>query len=121
MPSRHRILIDSDAGPAGGPADCSVTKRGVPRVDPVPSSLMKALLVFVALAMVTSSADAAQPRKRRPLAAPPSVAAYPLQRGANLFPPGPVMYGNQYLGNDPDPFIRLQIMRDLGAHFGGAD
>jgi hypothetical protein len=45
----------------------------------------------------------------------------PLQRGANLFPPGPVYYGNQYLGNDPDPRVRLQLLRDLGAHFGGAD
>lgn len=24
-----------------------------------------------------------------------------------------------YLGNDPDPFIRLTIQRDLGAKYGG--
>ena len=24
-----------------------------------------------------------------------------------------------YLGDDPDPFIRSQILRDLGAHYGG--
>ncbi len=26
---------------------------------------------------------------------------------------------NDYLGNDPDPFIRLMIQRDLGARYGG--
>jgi hypothetical protein len=73
-------------------------------------------------ALLTASADAAQARKlRRQVVTPPSVRVTPLQRGANLFPPGPVYYGNQYLGNDPDPRIRLQLQRDLGAHFGGAD
>jgi hypothetical protein len=48
------------------------------------------------------------------------VTVHPLYRGANLFPPGPIYYANEYLGDDPDPFIRLQIWRDLGAHFGGA-
>jgi len=43
-------------------------------------------------------------------------------RGVNLFRPGPIIYGNnEYLGDDPDPFIRSQIQRDLGAHFGGHD
>jgi hypothetical protein len=40
-------------------------------------------------------------------------------RGTNLFPAGPVYFANDYLGTDPDPFIRLQIQRDLGAHYGG--
>ena len=39
-------------------------------------------------------------------------------RGGNLFACGPVYQGNDYLGDDPDPFIRLQLMRDLGAHYG---
>jgi hypothetical protein len=39
--------------------------------------------------------------------------------GANLFPVGPVYHANDYLGDDPDPFIRLMIQRDLGAHYGG--
>ena len=74
------------------------------------------------LALLTTSADAAQPRKyRRHAAGPSTVAVAPLQRGANLFPPGPVYYSRDYLGNDPDPRIRLQLQRDLGAHFGGAD
>jgi hypothetical protein len=76
------------------------------------------------LALLTTSADAAQPRKyRRHAAGPSTVAVAPLQRGANLFPPGPVYYGGpgvEYLGTDPDPFIRQQLLRDLTAHFGGA-
>ena len=41
-------------------------------------------------------------------------------RGANLFHCGPVYNGNDYLGDDPDPFIRLMIQRDLGAKYGGS-
>lgn len=67
-------------------------------------------------------ADAKQQRKHRKYVTSPAAAfASPGYRGSNLFPPGPVMYGNEYLGNDPDPFIRSQILRDLGAHFGGPE
>ena len=45
----------------------------------------------------------------------------PRERGTNLFPPGPVMYGSEYLGDDPDPFIRSQILRDAGVRFGSGD
>ena len=40
-------------------------------------------------------------------------------RGGNLFPCGPVYNSTDYLGSDPDPFIRLMIQRDLGAKYGG--
>ena len=74
-----------------------------------------------AFALFATSADAAQSRKhRRHAAAPTTVTVTPLQRGTNLFPAGPIYYAGEYLGTDPDPFIRLQIQRDLGAHFGGA-
>lgn len=43
-------------------------------------------------------------------------------RGADKFPVGPLYFnGGEYLGDDPDPFIRLQLWRDLGAHFGSED
>jgi hypothetical protein len=85
-------------------------------------SVATMLGLAAAFALLTVSVDAAQARKqRRQAVTPPSVRVMPLQRGANLFPPGPVYYGNQYLGNDPDPRVRLQLLRDLGAHFGGAD
>jgi hypothetical protein len=40
-------------------------------------------------------------------------------RGANLFHCGPIYNSNDYLGDDPDPFIRLMIQRDLGIKYGG--
>jgi hypothetical protein len=68
--------------------------------------------------VLASSADAKKPRKPRVYArAPTVVTVNPYDRGANLFPPGPVIYMNEYLGYDPDPFIRMQIWRDLGAYF----
>jgi hypothetical protein len=42
-----------------------------------------------------------------------------VHRGTDKFPAGPLYYGNDYLGDDPDPFIRLQIQRDLGARYPG--
>ena len=33
--------------------------------------------------------------------------------------PNAVYYGNEYLGADPDPRIRHELLRDLNAHFGG--
>ena len=58
---------------------------------------------------------------KRPQSHPPTVIADASLRcrGANLFHCGPLYNGNDYLGNDPDPFIRLMIQRDLGAKYGG--
>ena len=76
----------------------------------------------VAAFLLALPADAKQQRKHRKYVTSPAAAfASPGYRDTNLFPPGPVMYGNEYLGNDPDPFIRSQILRDLGAHFGGPE
>ena len=70
--------------------------------------------------MLTSSANAANKiKKPKPAAPRPAAAATVPCRGANLFRCGPVYNGNDYLGNDPDPFIRLMIQRDLGAKYGG--
>jgi len=72
------------------------------------------LLSAIALAvLVAAPAEAAKTRKRHPHVAeyvPPS--GYP--RGPNS-----VWFGNDYLGADPDPRIRAELLRDLGAHFGG--
>jgi hypothetical protein len=40
-------------------------------------------------------------------------------RGTNLFPAGPLYYAGVYLGDDPDPFIRLSLQRDISGRFGG--
>ena len=87
------------------------------------SLTVKMVMAVAAIAVALPSvADAKSRKPRKPVAAPTQLTVNPYARGANLFPPGPVMYGpNDYLGDDPDPFIRLQLMRDLGAHFGGTD
>jgi hypothetical protein len=34
---------------------------------------------------------------------------------------GPLYNGQDYLGDDPDPNIRSQILRDMGGRYGGND
>jgi len=78
------------------------------------------LLCLLAFSVVLgSSAEAASATKRYAPAAPQVTTSGGACRGANLFACGPVMNGNDYLGTDPDPFIRLMIQRDLGAKYGG--
>ena len=46
--------------------------------------------------------------------------AAPAHYGLGKFPAGPLYYNDgTYLGDDPDPFIRSQIWRDIGSRFGG--
>ncbi|HEX5212358.1 MAG TPA: hypothetical protein VFW22_11575 [Pseudolabrys sp.] len=75
-------------------------------------------LAFV-LAAAPADADQARKHKKPRPAHTAAVEAKNGYRGANLFPAGPVYHGNDYLGDDPDPFIRLQLQRDIGAHYGG--
>jgi hypothetical protein len=85
---------------------------------------LEILLCILALAlmllMLASSAEAATKAKRHAAAPPTAPGATATCRGANLFPCGAVYSGNDYLGTDPDPFIRLMIQRDLGVKYGGA-
>jgi hypothetical protein len=89
------------------------------------ASLPVKLMVFaIGLAFVlaaATSADAAKARKHKKHAAANAaqVTANSKYRGTNLFPAGPVYHGNDYLGDDPDPNIRFQLLRDLGARYGG--
>ena len=66
-------------------------------------------------------ADAAKARKHKKhvTARAATVTVNSRYRGTNLFPAGPIYNGTDYLGDDPDPIIRFQILRDLGAHYGG--
>jgi hypothetical protein len=82
---------------------------------------IRILASAIALIFVLAAAADAKPRKdRQPAGARTAATVYAQHRGANLFPAGPVYYGTEYLGEDPDPFIRQQLLRDLTAHFGGA-
>ncbi len=69
------------------------------------------------------TADAAKARKHRKSVATQqsTVLANARTRGENLFMRGPLVSSREYLGDDPDPFIRLQLYRDLGARYGGAE
>ena len=74
--------------------------------------------------MITAApADAAkkhkQPKHKSGVAVRSTPPGVPY-RGLDKFPAGPLIYnGGEYLGDDPDPNIRFQIWRDLGARFGG--
>jgi len=84
---------------------------------------IKLLLSAVALAVLLATpADAAKRKHRKHVkpAVPHVTVQVSRYRGANLFPAGPVRFGNDYIGDDPDPFIRLQLLRDLAARYGGA-
>jgi len=75
-------------------------------------------IAFGFAVIMASGADAKNKAKPiAPRAAPESSVHC---RGANLFHCGPIYNGLDYLGDDPDPFIRLMIQRDLGAKYGGS-
>jgi hypothetical protein len=82
--------------------------------------LVKLLLLALGFAVVLAfPADAKTKERTTALQAGPGISAQ--CRGGNLFRCGPVYNGRDYLGDDPDPFIRLMIQRDLGAKYGGAE
>jgi len=76
-----------------------------------------ALAFIVAAAIPAHAAEARKHKKHTAHTAEP--AANSKYRGTNLVPAGPVYNGPDYLGDDPDPNIRFQLYRDLGAHYGG--
>jgi hypothetical protein len=82
------------------------------------------LIVIVSLAMTlaeggSAAAKSAASKTKRTKPHAPVANTASSCRGGNLFPCGPVYNGDDYLGNDPDPFIRAMIQRDLGAKYGG--
>jgi len=88
----------------------------------MPSIAVKLMACVIGLAFIAAAApaDAAKARKhKKVVSAHASARVQTKYRGANLFPAGPVYNGQDYLGDDPDPFIRLQIYRDLGSRYGG--
>lgn len=87
------------------------------------SMLVKAIVSAAAFALLAGAlpADAAQKHKRK--AHPEragAVTANTKYRGTDLFRAGPIYNGPDYIGDDPDPFIRFQLYRDLSGRYGGA-
>jgi hypothetical protein len=66
-----------------------------------------ACVIGFAIVVAAVPADAAKATKHKKVAAAyTGDRAQSRYRGANLFPAGPVYNGPDYLGDDPDPFIR---------------
>ena len=87
----------------------------------MPARLVKYLLTAVSVALLFSSAaEAAKKHHGRA-----HVAASHAARSATAYrtaaSPPMVVFGNRVIGTDPDPRIRHELLRDLGAVFGGAD
>jgi hypothetical protein len=86
---------------------------------------LKLMIPILTLAVtLASGAGAATKTKKHHNQMTAQVASSsPTCRGAGNFRCGAVYDGNtgNYLGNDPDSFIRLMIQRDLGVKYGGED
>ena len=74
---------------------------------------------------IATSAEAASKHKKRHAAA---AAAGAMQAAGPMSAPpwgggaqgtGPLYFGQEYLGTDPDPGIRFQLMRDITGRYGG--
>ena len=87
--------------------------------------LGSAIGLCVGLALVQSApADAAKAAKHKRHVAAASTKARQSGTaywGTDLVRRGPLYNGSEYLGDDPDPFIRSQIARDVNAIYGGND
>jgi hypothetical protein len=73
------------------------------------------LVSAIGIALLAASPAEAAKRKHHSAAAPKQYmqAAEAPQRSQSVY------YGDKYLGSDPDPRIRYELRRDLGAAFGG--
>jgi hypothetical protein len=76
-------------------------------------------LVFMLAAAAPATAGQAVKHKKHKVTHAAAVTMKSGYRGTDLFPAGPIYNGQDYLGDDPDPFIRLQLKRDTGALYGG--
>jgi hypothetical protein len=87
----------------------------------LPVKLMVSAIGLAFVLAAAAPADAAKARKHKKHAATHAdrVTTNSKYWGTDKFPAGPVYNGPDYLGDDPDPNIRFQLLRDLGAHYGG--
>ena len=79
-----------------------------------------ALVAAFAFVTLANAENTEKVRKHRKVATTSKAGkADPYHRGTNLVPAGPLYFGGVYLGDDPDPNIRFQLMRDISGRFGG--
>jgi hypothetical protein len=75
------------------------------------------LAVGFALMVPASAEPAEAPTQKKLTIARNAKNVNPGCSGQEKFRCGPLYFQGYYLGDDPDPFIRLQIARDLKARF----
>jgi hypothetical protein len=87
----------------------------------LPFKILVATFVGVfALATLANAENAEKVRKPKKVATvSKTVQTDPYHRGTNLVRPGPLYFGDVYLGDDPDPNIRFQLLRDISGRLGG--
>src|SRR5262245_9181334 len=79
-----------------------------------------ATVAAFALATSASAENTGKVRKHKKVATTSkAMQTDPFDRGTNLVPAGPLYFGGVYLGDDPDPNIRFQLLRDISGRFGG--
>ena len=82
---------------------------------------MKLLAGVLGISVMLTATAAVAAAKKQKLATPQSANSAALCRGAHLYQCGPIYNSTDYLGTDPDPFIRAMIQRDLGPKYGGPE
>jgi hypothetical protein len=70
-------------------------------------------------AVAPAGAEPAVKHKKHKVAHTAAVTMKSKYRRTDLYPAGPIYNGPDYLGDDPDPFIRSQIRRDTSVFYGG--
>ena len=83
-------------------------------------NVLKLLVSVLGVSVMLAANVAAAAKKHKPVA-PQTANSAALCRGANLYHCGPIYNSTDYLGTDPDPFIRAMIQRDLGPKYGGPE
>lgn len=82
--------------------------------------LVAAFVGAFAVATLANAENVEKVRKPKKVATTSkTVRADPYHRGTNLVPAGPLYFGDVYLGDDPDPNIRFQLLRDISGRLGG--
>ncbi len=79
-----------------------------------------AVVAAFAFATSANAENAEKVRKNKKVATTSrTLQADPYHSETYLVPAGPLYFGGVYLGDDPDPNIRFQLMRDISGRFGG--
>jgi hypothetical protein len=88
----------------------------------MPSLTAKLLAAVVVFAFVVPAQAETVRKKHKKIAGVHAMAQQPTKYwGTDKFRAGPIYDRRTYLGDDPDPFIRGQLARDVNAIYGGND